>query len=234
MAIPTTPPYCEGGAPVGASEPPDDGFAISARAAASSRAWRWRSSAWSSAIWSLMDERSCSRSAIWDSISALWAARSATTCSWRLRAFSSSVSRCLISFRNLCTSPEDLRVLVRDPAGGLEPVQDLVEARRAEQDLDQVRAAVLVELDQAPFERALRGAEVGPRDLQPLLVDLLRGLDLVQFDLGRVVRLDDELEARRRAPGSGRVPGGPPPASTRSGEPGSPAPPAVTPPARGA
>ena len=55
MAIPTTPPYCEAGAPVGASPPLDVGAATYASAAALIRAWRLRSAASSSAISSLME-----------------------------------------------------------------------------------------------------------------------------------------------------------------------------------
>src|SRR5688500_14028782 len=56
IAIPTTPPYCEGGAPVGASPPPlDVGAATRASAAALIRACLRRSSASSSAICSLIE-----------------------------------------------------------------------------------------------------------------------------------------------------------------------------------
>ena len=50
MAIPTTPPYFDGGAFVGPWLLVVEGCEARARAAASSRAWRWRSSALSSAI----------------------------------------------------------------------------------------------------------------------------------------------------------------------------------------
>ena len=106
MAIPTTPPYCEGGAPVGDSVVAGWSWAAltRARAAASMRAWRLRSASWSSAIWSSMEERSCWRCASELSISALWAARAATASSCFLRAFASSASRVLISARNFRTS----------------------------------------------------------------------------------------------------------------------------------
>ena len=102
----------------------------------------------------------------------------------------------MISCSELAHLAEDLRVLVADAAGRVDPVEDLVEAGGAEQDLDQVGAAVLIQLDEPGLERSLGGAEVRARDLQALLVELLRGDDPVELDLRRVVRLDDELEVR--------------------------------------
>jgi hypothetical protein len=91
---------------------------------------------------------------------------------------------------------EDLRVLVGDPARRLDPVEDVVQARGAEDDLDQLRAPVHVQVDEPRLERPLGLAQVGAGDLQPLVVDLLLGLDLVELDLLGVERLDDVAEIR--------------------------------------
>ena len=77
---------------------------------------------------------------------------------------------------------------------GLDAVEDLVEARGAEDDLDEVGAPVDVQVDQPGLEVPLRVPEVGARDLETPVVDLLLDLDLVELDLLGVECLDDVAE----------------------------------------
>jgi hypothetical protein len=86
--------------------------------------------------------------------------------------------------------------LVSDTPRGLDAVEDLVEARGSEDDLDEVGAPVDVQVDQPGLEVPLRVPEVGARDLEPPVVDLLLGLDLIELDLLGVECLDDLAEIR--------------------------------------
>ena len=166
------------------------------------------------------------------SISSCLAARSATTCSCLLRAFSSSASRCLISVRNLrtsfriCASWSVTRLAVSIPSR--------ISSRLDEPSRISTRSG-------SRSGTARRGAapacpartEVGARDLEAVLVDLLLGLDLVELDLRRC----SESITSSRLESSSWIWASTWRASAcfdSIGGPGSPAPPAAAPPGRGA
>ena len=85
----------------------------------------------------------------------------------------------------------DARVLLGGRIDGLEPVQQILEARRPEQ---QRQGGVVlrgrVGGDEPGRERCLGELEVRLRDLQLLAVLALVGLDLRQADVRKVVLLD--------------------------------------------
>src|SRR5918996_240413 len=88
----------------------------------------------------------------------------------------------------------DAGVLLRDAFHCVGPVEQLVECRRAEDDLDGALLTGPVEGHEPLGEIGLGAAEIALRNSQSALVDPLLGLDLVEPDLGRVIRLDRHPE----------------------------------------
>jgi hypothetical protein len=90
---------------------------------------------------------------------------------------------------------DHLRILRRDAARGVEPVQDVVEALGAEDDVDRRVVAVgRVDGDEARRERDLRVLQVRPCNREVVAVLPLLELDLPEVPVGAVVRLDRSLE----------------------------------------
>ena len=86
---------------------------------------------------------------------------------------------------------QDARVLVRHPFDRVHPVEQVVERFRAEQHLESVPlAAVDVERDEPCRKVGLSTAQARLRDSQMARVRLQVGVDLVELDVGEVVRLD--------------------------------------------
>ena len=92
---------------------------------------------------------------------------------------------------------EHLRVLARDAIDRVEAVDQILEARRAEEELERRgRLAADVEVAQPAGEAILRDAEVRPRDLHLPPVHAELRLDLAELHVRGVVRLDGLLELR--------------------------------------
>jgi hypothetical protein len=91
---------------------------------------------------------------------------------------------------------DDPRVLSRKPVDGVDAIEEVVEARSSEEDLQSRLVLGGVESDQTTLQERLRVREVGARNLESALVQLLGGLDVVELDVGRVPRLDSLAEAR--------------------------------------
>ena len=86
-----------------------------------------------------------------------------------------------------------LAVLAADTLGRIDPVQEIVEVLRAQQDLDRAAARpVHVEGPQPGLDPRLRHAEALPGDAQALRVELKIAVDLAQL-LSRAV---EALRAR--------------------------------------
>jgi hypothetical protein len=91
----------------------------------------------------------------------------------------------------------DPRVLVGDAVDGLDPAQQVVQARCAEDDVERRGGrAGRVDGDEAPRERLLRVRVVRARDGEGVTVPLQVALDLLQLVGRGVVGLDRALEAR--------------------------------------
>ena len=92
--------------------------------------------------------------------------------------------------------PHRLRVLARDAVHRVDSVQEVVEAPRAEQDLERrVLRVRRVDPDEPRRERRLGVAEVRLRDVELEAGALLVALDTGELDVRGVVRLDRALEA---------------------------------------
>ena len=89
---------------------------------------------------------------------------------------------------------EDAGVVLGDAVRGVEAVQEVVEARRSENDLHHVDLAALVEGDQALLDGPLRAAEARAGDVEPVLVGRELALELLQTDVGAVPLVHGELE----------------------------------------
>jgi hypothetical protein len=89
-----------------------------------------------------------------------------------------------------------VRVLVGDAVDRLDPVQEVVEAPRAEEDVERRRGVALdVDGDEALGERRLGRLQVPARDAELELRALEAPVDAPELDVGEVVRLDRPLEA---------------------------------------
>src|SRR5919204_2309742 len=91
--------------------------------------------------------------------------------------------------------PRHLRVLAGDAVDGLDPVQEVVEAARAEEHLER-RVLVVrgVDGDDPSRQRRLGVPEARLRDAELEAGALLVALDAGELDVRRVVRLDRLLE----------------------------------------
>ncbi len=93
--------------------------------------------------------------------------------------------------------PDDLRVLARDARLGVDPAEEVAQARRSEQHADPAHVvARRVHLHEPARQRLLRALEVRPRHDEVVPVLALGGLDLPELVGGRVVGLDRVLHAR--------------------------------------
>jgi hypothetical protein len=107
--------------------------------------------------------------------------------------------------RERCLAPFDLRaersdlgddpgILGGDAVRRVQPIDELVEARRPEEHLDQRVLARRVELDEPLLEVRLRSPEVRAGDTKALGVDPLPFDDRVELDLRGVVGVDGVVE----------------------------------------
>ena len=143
-----------------------------------------------------MDESSCCRSARPASIFRFAAARASTTCSWLARArFSCSPRTATLGAEPLHLL-QHLCVLLGDTIDRVEPVDHVLEARAAQEDLERGRRVAHVQVAQPARESALGNLEVPAGDAHLAVVRPQVGLDRVKLDRGGVVRLDRLPELR--------------------------------------
>ncbi len=136
-----------------------------ARAWAARTACRRASSAWSCLISSWIPASLRSRSASWLSIDRFCEARSATTRACAARAAAQALAPVLDLLAERLDVLQHLGVLVADALDHVEPVEQVVQALGAEDDLDRP-AAVTVDV-----ERAEPVGDVGLRDAEALAGD---------------------------------------------------------------
>ena len=99
---------------------------------------------------------------------------------------------------------QHLRILVRHAVDRVEPRDDVVEALRAEQDLERrVSVPVDVQVTEAPRDRALRHAEALPSCDEVALVGLQVGIDLRELDVRGRIGIGRLIEAWTAAAGPG-------------------------------
>ena len=230
IATPTTPPYCdEGAAATGASgvdlarsrdrrsgdraRRPGSAPRPFAAARGAGRAWA-ASSSWRRCFGRLqlrdlrLDRREHAlpaRQLALDRAALRWRATrrpaAAARAPWSSRSLRASTSA--LNARTSWTTRASWRA---DAVDRLEPVQEIVQALRAEQDLEPGRAlaAVHVEGTEPLREVDLRVLETAAREHEMTRVRRQLGLDLVELDVREVVALDGLLELRCRSGGSAR------------------------------
>ena len=99
--------------------------------------------------------------------------------------------------RNRLHLPQHLGVLLGHAVDRVEPVDEVLEARAAQEDLERRRrVAADVEVAQPARQAALGDLEVPARDAHLAVVRPQVGLDRVELDRGGVVRLDRLPELR--------------------------------------
>ena len=154
------------------------------------RAARWRAASRRSsrAISPLIEESSAAARASCDSIDASRAARSATTSLPAGRARSRAVVAALAPPCGTCfTCADDLRVQLRDAVRGVDPVDHVVEALRAEDHLERRGLSRRVERHEPLRDRALARLQVAAWRCAARAVLAQVALDLRELDVREVV-----------------------------------------------
>ena len=179
------------------SEPSRPVDASRVRACAASWACRACSAACIWVISLLIEDRSCCREPSWPSIEAFSAERSATSLACCTCAVWSRARSCFTFARKTFTCRRTSARLIRDAAHRVEPRDQVVHRRRAEQHLEPcVLVSGRVHRDEVGVQLPLRVLEVRLRELELGLVRAQVALDPGEPLVCEVVRVDGPLEVR--------------------------------------